>query len=334
MAKKKKLNPSAKNGKQEEPCSFDEVLTSLPDDVRKEVEKHGIKSFEDIIGFMLMNGLDPLKMMALSEEQIKSGDFKPEDVMLDDEFFDDLEDDDDEDFDDLEDDDEDNPGFYDERYLLGLELPSDKFIGKSKREYHIRIKLNDAPVSIWRELVVPSNITLELLAFVLLDAMGWKHEHLYQFIGKNNVCYVNSREMKEQANSFMAFMSRVEYKSSEKTSLEMVLQPKGERMKFEYDYGDSWTHDLWVKASRDYAPGEEPVIKLLKAQGQCPPEDCGGVWGYASLLELNKKKRKTAEDKDRLEWYDIPQDFDPEAVDFEWLQDDVEELWLRIQEEM
>ena len=334
MAKKKKLNPSAKNGKQEEPCSFDEVLTSLPDDVRKEVEKHGIKSFEDIIGFMLMNGLDPLKMMALSEEQIKSGDFKPEDVMLDDEFFDDLEDDDDEDFDDLEDDDEDNPGFDDERYLLGLELPNDKFIGKSKREYHIRIKLNDAPVSIWRELVVPSNITLELLAFVLLDAMGWKHEHLYQFIGKNNVCYVNSREMKEQANSFMAFMSRVEYKSSEKTSLEMVLQPKGERMKFEYDYGDSWTHDLWVKASRDYAPGEEPVIKLLKAQGQCPPEDCGGVWGYASLLELNKKKRKTAEDKDRLEWYDIPQDFDPEAVNLEWLQDDVEELWLRIQEEM
>ena len=334
MAKKKKLNPSAKNGKQEEPCSFDEVLASLPDDVRKEVEKHGIKSFEDIIGFMLMNGLDPLNMMALSEEQIKSGDFKPEDVMLDDEFFDDLEDDDDEDFDDLEDDDEDNPGFDDERYLLGLELPSDKFIGKSKREYHIRIKLNNAPVSIWRELVVPSNITLELLAFVLLDAMGWKHEHLYQFIGKNNVCYVNSREMKEQANSFMAFMSRVEYKSSEKTSLEMVLQPKGERMKFEYDYGDSWTHDLWVKASRDYAPGEEPVIKLLKAQGQCPPEDCGGVWGYASLLELNKKKRKTAEDKDRLEWYDIPKDYDPEAVNLEWLQDDVEELWLRIQDEM
>ena len=56
MAKKKKLNPSAKNNKQEEPCSFDEVLASLPDDVRKEVEKHGIKSFEDIIGFMLMNG--------------------------------------------------------------------------------------------------------------------------------------------------------------------------------------------------------------------------------------------------------------------------------------
>lgn len=330
MAKIKKLNPSIKNGKQKEPFSFDDVLASLPDDVRKEVEKHGIKSFVDIIGFMLMNGLDPLKIMELSEEQIKNGDFKPEDLMLDDEFYDDLEDDDEEE----DDEDEDNPGFDDESYLLGLELPKHKFIGKSKREYLIRIKLNNAPVSIWRELVVPSNITLELLAFVLLDAMGWKHEHLYQFIGKNNVCYVNSRELKENANSFMAFMSRVQKKNSEKTSLEMVLQPKGERMKFEYDYGDSWTHDLWVKSSRDYAPDEEPVIKLLKAQGECPPEDCGGVWGYANLLELNKKKRKTAEDKERLEWYDIPNGFDPEACDLEWLQDDVEELWMRIQEEM
>lgn len=231
-------------------------------------------------------------------------------------------------------DDEENNGFDDEDYLLGLTLPKQKFIGKPKYEYHIRVKLNDAPVKIWRELVVPSNITLELLAYVILDAMGWKHEHLYQFIGKNNICYINSMEMKEQANSFMGFMSRVQYKNSEKTSLEMVLQPKGERIQFEYDYGDSWTHDLWVKGARDYAPGEEPVIKLLKAHGACPPEDCGGVWGYAELLELNKKKCKTAEDKERLEWYDIPKDFDPEDCDLEWLQEDVEALWLEIQDEI
>ena len=105
-------------------------------------------------------------------------------------------------------------------------------------------------------------------------------------------------------------------------------------MKFEYDFGDSWEHDLWVKCVRDYAAGEEPVIKLLKAHGACPPEDCGGVWGYAELLELNKKKRKSAEDKERLEWYDIPKDFDPEDCDLEWLQEDVEALWLEIQDEI
>ena len=229
---------------------------------------------------------------------------------------------------------EDNDGFDDESYHLGLTLPKQKFIGKSKREFHIRVKLNNAPVPIWRELVVPSNITLELLAFVILDAMGWEHEHLYQFMSKDGVYYINSHEMKEQKNSFAGFLSPVKYANSEKTSLEMVLKPKGERIKFEYDYGDSWIHDVWVKGARDYAADEEPVIKLLKAHGECPPEDCGGVWGYGALLEINQKKRKTAEDKERLEWYDIPKDFDPEACNLEWLQEDVEALWLEIQDDM
>lgn len=81
---------------------------------------------------------------------------------------------------------EENRGYDDKDYPLGLELPRKKFIGKPQHEFHIRFKLNQAPVNIWRELVVPSNITLELLAFVLIDAMGWGHEHLYQFVGKNN----------------------------------------------------------------------------------------------------------------------------------------------------
>lgn len=296
MAKIKKLNTSNKRDKQEKPLSNKEFWAML----------------QDMIGEMNDIPKDD------GEYQSSDGEYQSSNEK---------------DFN-FEYDDEENNGFDDEDYMFGLTLPKQKFIGKSKQEFHIRVKLNDAPVNIWRELVVPSNITLELLAYVLLDAMGWKHEHLYQFIGKNNTNYVNSREMKEQANSFMGFMSRVKYQNSEKTSLEMVLQPKGERMKFEYDYGDSWTHDLWVKGMRDYAPDEEPVIKLLKAQGACPPEDCGGVWGYADLLELNKKKRKSADDKERLEWYDIPKDFDPEDCDLEWLQEDVEALWLEIQDEM
>ena len=238
------------------------------------------------------------------------------------------------DFDELEDEGTADSEDDEESYMLGLTLPKHKFIGPMKQEFHIRIKLNNAPVNIWRELVVPSNITLEMLAYVLIDAMGWRHEHLYQYFDKNNTCYMNSSGLKHRNDSFFAFMARLRYKNTEKTSLEMVLQPKGERLKFEYDFGDSWTHDLWVKGARNYAPNEEPIIKLLKAQGECPPEDCGGVWGYAELLELNKKKRKTADDKERLEWYDIPKGFDPESCDLEWLQDDVESLWQEIKEQM
>ena len=335
MAKKIKFNPSVGEGRQSMKPTFAEVLASLPEKIRKEMERQGIQSFEDFIGFMLMNGIDPLKMKDFAEKnESLPDDFDPKDVMLDDYTYEeDFDDDHNEDFDDVNDFDNENEEDFDEGYMLGLTLPERKFIGNPKREFHIRIKLNNAPVKIWRELVVPSNITLELLAYVLIDAMGWQHEHLYQFVAKNNVYYVNSFQMKERANRFMPFLSRIVERNSEKTTLEMVLQPKGERMKFEYDFGDSWTHDLWVKAARDYAPGEEPAIRLLKGQGACPPEDCGVVWGYAELLELRTKKRKTADDKERLEWYYITDGFNPDDSELEWLQEDVEDLWERIKSE-
>ena len=238
-------------------------------------------------------------------------------------------------FDDNDEFNDDDEGLLDdEAYLIGEKLPKQKFLGKSVREFHIRIKLNYASTKIWRELVVPSNITLELLAYVLIQAMGWHHEHLFQFKGKHDTYYINSREFKEHRDSFFGFFSPVNYRNSEKTSLDMVLQPKGERLKFEYDFGDSWEHDLWVKAAREYAADEEPVIRVLKAKGACPPEDCGGVWGYEELIELSQKKRKSADDKNRLEWYDIPNNFDPDECDQESLQDNVEALWKRIKKEM
>ena len=344
MAKTKKPNLSANNDKQEESLLFDEIIASLPSDVRKVVDKAGIKSLDDVFCSMLLRGVDPLKMSRLPIEKLESGDFSFNEVMLDeksiDDLFDDDEDYDDEDYDDEEDydedeeDDDDQKGFDDESYLLGLKFPRQKFIGPSTKEFHIHIKLNKAPVSIWRELVVPSNITLELLAYVLIEAMGWEHEHMYHFIGQDNVFYVNGHEIKEYENNFMGFLFSAQRKNSEKTSLEMVLQPKGVRLEFEYDFGDSWSHELWVKGERNYAKGEEPVIKLLKAQGECPPEDCGGVYGYAELLRINKKQRKSADDKERLEWFDIPKNYDPEDCDLEWLQDNVEALWMRIKNDL
>ena len=300
-------------------------------------EMDDLASFEELKKMMksMIDNMTKEEFMGFILHVCGNGNFDDEEFFDDDEeLHDDEEEFDDDDDDDEEDDEKGSPGLDDEEYLLGLSLPKSKFIGPSKQEFHIRIKLNDAPVKIWRELVVPSNITLEMLAYVLIEAMGWLHEHLYQFRGKNDIYYINSAQIKEQEESFIGFFSRDQHRNSEEYSLEMLLQPKGDRIKFEYDFGDSWVHDLWVKSARDYAPGEEPAIRLLKAHGECPPEDCGGVWGYADLLEANQKKRKTAEEKERLEWYDIPKDFNPEECDLEWLQDNVESLWLKMKEEM
>ena len=49
------------------------------------------------------------------------------------------------------------------------------------QEFHLRIKLNNAPVKIWREFKLPSSLSLEALAFLLESVMGWNGSHLHQF---------------------------------------------------------------------------------------------------------------------------------------------------------
>ena len=204
-------------------------------------------------------------------------------------------------------------------------LPERVFIGEKAMEYHIRIKLNKAPLPIWRELKVPSNITLEVLSFLIIEAMGWQNIHLHQF-KKGDIYYKNTACI-NQDREIMPF-SRVIVKDTNDFSLSQILVEKGDRMKFEYDFGDSWEHEIWVKGIREYAPGETPDVIAVKGKGACPPEDCGGIWGYEDLLRIHAKKRRSKEEKERLQWYHMHySEFNPEECDIEVVQEFVSELW-------
>lgn len=177
------------------------------------------------------------------------------------------------------------------------------------KEYHVRVKLNHTDLKIWREVKVPSNITLEALARLLLDVMGWMMEHMYEFRFKGDV-YCSKEQMED---SFFA-----ECKDFSRYTLSDLLTEKSVRMKLEYDYGDSWEHDVWVKGIREYDKGEKPSITFVAGHGECPPEDCGGVFGYAELLALTKKKKLSKEERERLEWYEMGgKYYDPDFCDEE-----------------
>ena len=190
---------------------------------------------------------------------------------------------------------------------------------KNVKEYHVRIKLNNIDLKIWREVKVPSNITLQALAGLLLEVMGWMMEHLYQFRFKG--VYYCSKEQIEDS------MFPSQYMDFSKVTLSDLLSEKGVRMKLEYDYGDSWEHDVWVKGMREYGRGEKPSITFVNGYGECPPEDCGGVWDYADLLELSKKKKLTKEEREQLEWYEMDKEnlFDPEYCDIEFFKEIAED---------
>jgi len=83
------------------------------------------------------------------------------------------------------------------------------------------------------------------------------------------------------------------------------------RLVYEYDFGDGWTHDNLVEKVLPPDPGVA-YPRCIAGARACPPEDCGGVWGYADLLDaLADPNHELHEEK--KEW--LGEDFDPEAFD-------------------
>ena len=90
------------------------------------------------------------------------------------------------------------------------------------------------------------------------------------------------------------------------------MAPKG-KLIYEYDFGDSWEHVVELEKILTPEPGASyPRCTAGKRSG--PPEDCGGIWGYADLLDALADPSHPEHDN-LLEW--VGGEFDPELCDLE-----------------
>jgi len=166
--------------------------------------------------------------------------------------------------------------------------------------YQIKVTLQGCKPPIWRRIQVIGDTTLYRLHEIIQVVMGWDDYHLHQFTIEG--AYYGKPE-----KPIMGF--GVEVKNEGTARLRRVV--KGEKFKFlyEYDFGDSWTHTLRVEKIIPPEPGVKYPI-CLGGKRACPPEDCGGVWGYAEKLEMMDQPNHP-EYEELMEW--LGSDFDPEA---------------------
>ena len=178
-----------------------------------------------------------------------------------------------------------------------------------KSIYQIKISLIGVKPPIWRTVLVASNIDLEIFHGVIQLAMGWTDSHLHQFIA-NNVFYGIPDDDFE-----------LEMEDESKYKLSQLLSKEKDTLIYEYDFGDSWEHKILLEKILPF--DTKTVLPVcIKGKRACPPEDCGGIWGYEELLETISDP-KHPDHEDMLEW--LGGDFDPDEFDLEEINEDLAE---------
>lgn len=146
--------------------------------------------------------------------------------------------------------------------------------------YVLHVQLDDIRPAIWRQVQVPSDVMLDVLHDVLQIVMGWDGWHLHAF-ARNDVFDDGPDDrfvMEDDAGEGLPGIFETEVR------LDEVLAGPGDRMVYEYDFGDSWAHTIRLEEVRPAGPEGVPTT-CLGGERACPPEDCGGVPGYDHLCE-------------------------------------------------
>ena len=174
--------------------------------------------------------------------------------------------------------------------------------GATGEVYQFKVTLTDAAPPIWRRIQV-ADCSLDKLHEHIQTAMGWTNSHLHQF-RLDDALYGDPRLMAET-------FEELNYTDSTRTRLSAILPVAGGRSRFEYEYdfGDGWLHEVLYEGRLRAEPGKRYPLCVEGARA-CPPEDVGGVWGYADFLEAIADPEHDQHDEMR-EW--IGRRFDPEA---------------------
>ncbi len=171
--------------------------------------------------------------------------------------------------------------------------------------FQIQIALKDFKPKIWRRILIPSDLLLTDFHKIIQTTMGWTNSHLHHFI-KNRTFY----SVKNPGDDMWGEMGEIDYKK-EKIRVSDLLEKEKDKIVYEYDFGDSWHHDLVLEKILPIDMSVKYPI-CIAGKMNCPPEDCGGTWGYSDMLQILKQP-KHEEYESTIEW--IGEDFDPEYFD-------------------
>ena len=145
----------------------------------------------------------------------------------------------------------------------------------------IRVELTEILPAIWREILVPDDYSFWDLHVAIQDSMGWLDYHLHEFRfgegGREDVQLIGipSDELWDDSPEVLPGWE---------IPVTAYLSQPGDQAEYEYDFGDGWSHTVTLVSVEPRKKGAS-YPQCIAGERACPPEDCGGIYGYQALLE-------------------------------------------------
>ena len=177
--------------------------------------------------------------------------------------------------------------------------------------FQLKVTLKDTRPPIWRRILVDGNTSLQKLHDVLQLTMGWGNYHLHAFEIHGREYGVPDPEFEQDSRM-----------RDEKSVKVMKVVAEKDRFLYVYDFGDDWQHQIVVEKILPREQGRHYPVCVAGAMA-CPPEDCGGTWGYREFLEAITDPDHE-EHESMIEW--VGGGFDPEEFNLDEINVELKQI--------
>ena len=179
--------------------------------------------------------------------------------------------------------------------------------------YQFMIMLHRVQPAVWRRIHVPKSYSFWDLHVAIQDAMGWLDYHLHEFTIVNP-----ETRLQETIGIPDDDFEMSPTRASWETKIDRYFTDRNTTAEYKYDFGDGWQHSITFEDVFPRSKGTRYPI-CTDGRSSCPPEDCGGAWGYEDFLRKIRDPDHP-EHMEMLQWvggsFD-PDRFDPGSVEFD-----------------
>jgi hypothetical protein len=179
--------------------------------------------------------------------------------------------------------------------------------------WQVRIDLLDVTPRVWRRVLIPEDLTLPRLNYIIQVCMGWTHSHLHEFVlgGKRYSTYDPD------------FADELKQLDEQRVVLCRAMSPESRCFDYIYDFGDNWHHVITVEDPYAGTTKQGLSLRCLAGENACPPEDVGGAGGYQDFLAAIADPSHEEHDH-FLEW--AGGSFDPTRFDLDSVNENLAEI--------